>query len=116
MELLPRTGAEGVWLTTTSVVAVTLHVPPNVTVSVYVPEAPVVADGMVGLGNADPKPNGPAQLNVTPVVLSVDVSITVLPEQTGLLLPAVGTAGVESTTAYSVAMPDWHTPSVAITE
>lgn len=57
--LLETTGAEGVWFTTTDVVAAALLHPNSVTVAEYVPLPSVVTDPIVGFCEADVNPFGP---------------------------------------------------------
>jgi len=114
-ELLVRSGALGVWLITTVVVENDLQIP-RTAVTVYVPDAAVVTGEMLGFCNVDANRFGPDQLYPTPSVASVDVSSKVLPEHTGLLLPATGSTGVESTTTAIIDSAEGHPASVAITE
>lgn len=60
--LLVATGAAGIALTTTVVVAVGLVHPFTVTVTVYTPDAAVVTLGMLGSSREDEKLFGPVQL------------------------------------------------------
>ena len=61
-ELLPTVGVAGVVFTTTVVVATALVHPPTVTVKLYVPAIPAVADAMLGSSNAEVYARGPVQL------------------------------------------------------
>ena len=60
--LLPNVGAGGVALTTTAIVACELVQPAADAVTVYVPEAAVVAPTILGFCTPDAKALGPVQL------------------------------------------------------
>jgi hypothetical protein len=71
---------------------------------------------MVGFCSPEVNEFGPTQLKPTPAVPSDEFSRRVLPEHTGELLPAVGTAGRESTSTERSDMAEGHPLSVATTE
>ena len=100
---------------TTVVVENELQIP-KTAVTVYIPEAAVVTGVILGSCKVDVKRFGPDQLNPTPSVASDAVNDKVLPEHTGLLLPATGATGVESTTTAIIERADGHPASDAITE
>ncbi len=101
--LLLAVGVDGIALTV-AVVEPAAEVQPleSVIVTEYVPLAAVVAFGMDGFCCADAKPFGPVQPYVAPRMVGV-LSVNVLPEQIGPLLPAVGVAG---TSTVTVALPE----------
>ena len=92
-ELLDAVGAAGVEFTTTVVVPAALVHPATVTVTEYVPAIASVAPGRVGFCSAEVNPPGPVHEYVAPATAGV-LKLIVLPVQTGLLLLAVGVAGV----------------------
>ena len=76
--------------------------------------AAVVALGIDGLCKADAKPFGPVHAYVAPDTVGV-VRFSVLPAQTGLLLDAVGVAGLALTTTLVVPAGEVHPPTVTFT-
>lgn len=80
-------------MTATATVPIALVQPFTVTVTEYVPVAAGVAPAMDGFCTAEVNPFGPVQEYVAPAT-RFDVRFNVLPSQMGLLLPAVGVAGV----------------------
>ena len=72
--------------------------PLTVTVTLYVPEAAVVAFVIDGFCCDEVKLLGPVQLNVAPATEGVE-SVSVCPAQTGPLFEAVGVAGIAFTVA-----------------
>ena len=112
-ELLPAVGVAGAVFTTTVVVAIALVQPPTVTVKLYVPAIPAVADGRVGSSKAEVNALGPVQLYVAPATV-FDVNKIVEPTQTGELLPAVGVAGAVFTTTVVVAIALVQPPTVTV--
>ena len=95
--LLVAVGALGVRFTVTGVVAGKLLQPATLALTVYVPDAAVVAPGILGFWSVDVKPFGPIQLYVA-FAIKEAVRNIVLPEQTGLVPPATGVAGVACVT------------------
>ena len=95
-------GAAGIGLTTTATVPAALVQPFTVIVTEYVPASAEVAPGMDGFCNAEVNPFGPVQEYVAPAT-KFDVRFSVFPSQIGLLLPAVGVAGVGFTVTVVVA-------------
>jgi hypothetical protein len=93
---LVAVGAAGVGLITTLVVPAALVQPDTVTVTLYVPDIAVVADGRVGFCVELLKDAGPLQLYVAPETAGV-VKLSVVPEQSGELLLTVGVAGIAFT-------------------
>ena len=61
-ELLPATGADGIGLTVTLMVPFGPVHPATVALTVYTPDARVVAPGIVGFCEAEEKLFGPVQL------------------------------------------------------
>ena len=84
-----------------------------VAVTEYVPEAAVVTPAIVGFWEVDVKLFGPVQENVLPAELAV--KLNVFPEQTGVLLPAVGPDGIVYTVAVTAERDDVHPLLVAST-
>jgi len=101
--LLVTVGVAGVVLITTAVVAVALVQPFTVAVTLYVPAIAAVAVGRVGFCVAFVNAEGPVQAYVAPVIADA-VKLIVAPVQTGVLLPAVGAAGMAFTTTAVVAV------------
>jgi hypothetical protein len=66
-----------------------------------VPDAAVVTLDIVGSSEVDVKLFGPVQLYVEPATV-FEVRLKVCPEQTVLLLPTIGVAGVGFTVTESV--------------
>jgi hypothetical protein len=64
-----------------------------VAVATYIPEASVVAPGIVGFCNVDVNELGPAQWYTAPDRLLVAKSSNISPAQIGLLLVTTGAAG-----------------------
>ena len=92
-ELLPATGAAGVWLMVTATVTVASGGHPGTdAVMEYVPVALVETPGMVGSSAVDVKLLGPLQLYIA-LTTVLAVKLKVCPEQTGVLLPAIGAEG-----------------------
>lgn len=112
--LLDAVGVAGVAFTTTAVVPTPEVQPATVTVTLYVPAIATVAAGRVGFCNADVNAAGPVQLYVAPATAGVD-RLMVLPEQTGVLLDAVGVDGVVFITTAVVPVADVHPPTVTVT-
>jgi len=83
-------------LTVTVTDPATLVQPLTVAVTLYCPAAAVVTSAIVGFCNVDVNPFGPVQLYVAPLIVDA-VRFSVDPAQTGLLLPAVGAAGIALT-------------------
>lgn len=100
--LLDGAGAAGIGLTETATVPARLVQPLSVTVTEYVPLAAVVAPTILGFCVDDVNPFGPVQEYVAPTTL-LAFRLSVLPLQIGLLLDAVGAAGVVFTTTVTVA-------------
>ena len=69
---------------------------------------------MLGLATAETKLLGPVQLNVAPPS-PLALRFNVCPAHIGLLLPAVGAAGVPVTTTFVVDGYEGHEFAVAIT-
>jgi hypothetical protein len=113
-ELLDAVGVAGVEFTTTAVVPVADVQPFVVTVTLYVPPIAVVALVMDGFCTDEAKLFGPVQLYVAPATAGVE-RLIVFPEHTGVLLDAVGVAGVEFTTTAVVPTPDVHPLAVTVT-
>ena len=100
---------------TTAAVAPAAEVQPfTVAVTLYVPEAAVVAPEMVGLWRLDTNPLGPVHEYVAPETAGV-VRFRVCPEQIGPLLLAVGAAGMGLTTTVVGAGSEVHPLTVAVT-
>lgn len=113
--MLEAVGAEGVAFTVTATVPVPLVQPLTVTVNEYVPVAAVVADAIVGFCNAELNPLGPVHEYVA-AATAVVVSVSVLPEQIGLLLPGDGVAGIGLTVTAVVPAALVQPPTLAVTE
>jgi hypothetical protein len=113
--LLPTVGAAGVGFTTTVVVLCGLVQPPIEIVSEYVPDAATVTLPIVGSSSAELKLFGPVQLYVPPATV-LEKSVSVLPEQTGVLLLSVGAAGVFPTITETVLCALTHPPTVIVSE
>ena len=99
--LLLAVGVAGIVFTTTVVVPAKLVQPFCVTVTLYVPAIAVVELGRVGFCVELVNVLGPDQLYVAPDTVGV-VKLIVFPEHTGVLLLAVGVAGVVFTTTVVV--------------
>ena len=99
--LLPAVGAAGVGFTTTVTVPPGLVQPLAVALTVYVPASARTALAILGFCNADEKLLGPVHAYVAPAIV-LAVKLIGVPVQTGLLLPAVGAAGVGLTTTTVV--------------
>lgn len=84
----------GVAFTTTGRVVAGDVQPLTVTVTLYVPEAPVVAFRITGFCEELLNPPGPVHVNVPPVTLFADKFID-CPLQIGLFEFAVGAAGAD---------------------
>lgn len=100
--LLLAVGEEGIGLTTTVVVPAIPGQPLIVAVTEYVPAAPAFTLEMEGFCNVDEKLLGPLHEYVAPVTV-LAVRFNVEPAQTGLLLLAVGVAGVGITVTVTLA-------------
>jgi formaldehyde-activating enzyme involved in methanogenesis len=99
--LLLVVGGAGAALTVTLVVAEAEVQPLTVTVTLYAPEAAIMAFGIDGFCSDEVNPLGPVQLYVAPAMVEAE-SCNVLPAQIGPLLLAVGGAGAAFTTAVVV--------------
>jgi hypothetical protein len=106
-----------VGLTTTTVVPGAEGQLPTVAVAItlYVPPSAVVALLIVGFWSVLLKPFGPVHAYVTPAEVVLAVRVTIPPEQTGELLPAVGVTGVSFTVTFTVPAPEVQPFSVAVT-
>jgi len=113
--LLLAVGVAGVGLTTTVTVPAALVQPLTVTVTEYVPASAAIMFALVGFCSADTKAFGPVQLYVAPATVGV-VRVKVVPEQTGLLLPAVGVEGIGLTVTTTIPAALVQPPTVTITE
>ena len=94
--MLPAVGADGTAFTVTVAVAGADGQPFTVAMTVYVPDAAVVADGIDGFCCVDMNPSGPLHEYVAPVMADA-VRFTVAPAQYAPPLPAVGADGVACT-------------------
>ena len=112
-ELLPAVGAAGAVFTTTVVVAIALEQPPTVTVKLYVPAIPAVAEAMLGSSNAEVYARGPVHEYDAPATV-FDVNNIVEPAHTGELLPAVGVPGTAFTATTVVAIALVQPPTVTV--
>jgi hypothetical protein len=99
--LLVAVGVAGTAFTVAVVLAVELVQPFTVTVTEYVPDAAVVAEGIDGFCNDDVKPFGPVHEYVAPPTFDA-VRFNVEPVQTGPLLETVGAPGMAFTVAVVV--------------
>jgi formaldehyde-activating enzyme involved in methanogenesis len=113
-ELLDAVGVAGPGFTTTATVPAADVQPFVVTVTLYVPLAAVVALTSEGFCTEALKLFGPVQLYVAPATAGV-CRFSVLPEQIGELLDAVGVAGVVFTTTAVVPTPEVHPFAVTVT-
>lgn len=113
--LLPGVGAAGTGLTVTTVVPNTLVHPPTLAVTEYVPLAATVAPAIDGFCELDEKLFGPVHEYVAPAT-GVAVRFNVEPAHNGLLLEAVGAAGVALTTTATVPAALVHPLTVIVTE
>jgi hypothetical protein len=112
--LLLAVGVAGTAFTTTVVVPAALVHPFVVTVTLYVPPIATVELGRVGLRIADVNALGPVHAYVAPATVGVD-NVIVLPAHTGVLLLAVGVAGVVFTTTAVVPAKLVQPPTVTVT-
>jgi len=112
--LLDGAGVAGVALITTAVVPNPEVHPFTVTVTLYVPAIATVALVRVGFCKADTNEAGPVHEYVAPATAGVE-RLSVLPEQTGVLLDADGAAGVALTTTAVVPTADVHPFVVTVT-
>ena len=112
--VLVATGVAGSAFTTTAVVPAKLVQPPTVTVTLYVPAIAVVAEGRVGSSNAEVNEAGPVHEYVAPATV-LEVRLIVCPTQSGVLLPAVGVAGIAFTATVVVPGKLVHPPTVIVT-
>jgi len=113
--LLAAVGVAGAALTVATVVPARDVQPATVTVTEYVPEAAVVAAGIVGFCKAEVKALGPVQEYVAPATVGV-VRLSVPPAQIGPLLAAVGVAGAALTVAVVVPAREVQPATVTVTE
>lgn len=104
----------GPFATATVVVPARLVQPPTVTVTLYVPAIAAVADASDGSSVAAVYDEGPVQLYVAPETVFA-VKLIAEPEQTGVLLPAVGVAGSAFTTTVAVPAKLVQPPAVTVT-
>ncbi len=100
--LLPVVGAAGGGLTATTVVPAALVQPKALAVTEYVPASLKVETAIEGLCEVEVKLFGPVHEYVVPV--AVAVRFIVPPKHIGLLLPAIGVAGVGFTVTNCVAV------------
>jgi hypothetical protein len=112
--LLDADGVAGVALTTTAVVPAAEVHPFVVTVTLYVPVAAIVTEPMEGFCADELKLFGPVHEYVAPATAGVE-RLSVLPEHTGVLLDAVGAAGVVLTTTAVVPTAEVHPFVVTVT-
>ena len=112
--LLDAVGVVGVALTTTAVVPKAEVHPFVVTVTLYVPAIANVALGRVGFCTTDANAAGPVHEYVAPATAGVE-RLIVLPVQTGVLLDAVGVAGVALITTAVVPTAEVHPFVVTVT-
>ena len=112
--LLPAVGVAGIGFTVTAVVPATLVQPATVAVTEYVPLAAVVAPLIVGFCVVEEKEFGPVHVYVAPTTF-VAVRFRFDPAQIGLLLEAVGAAGVGFTVTFTVPIALVHPPTVTVT-
>ena len=94
--LLPAEGATGIGFTVAEVSPAGLEQPFSVATTEYVPEAAVVAPTITGSCVPEVKLLGPVHAYVAPPTV-LAVKLRSFPEQNGLLLVAVGAAGVRLT-------------------
>ncbi len=113
--MLAAVGAAGIGLTTTVTVPGSPVHPPTVAVTEYVPLAAVVGLAMVGFCTADENEFGPVHEYDAPAI-ALAVKLSAVPAQTGLLLDAVGAAGVALTVTTVVANVLVHPATVTVTE
>jgi len=113
--LFAAVGVAGTALTVAVVVPARDVQPATVTVTEYVPEAAVVAAGIVGFWREEVKRLGPVQEYVAPATVGV-VKLSVPPVQIGPLLAAVGVAGAALTVAEVVPARDVQPATVTVTE
>ena len=113
-ELLFAVGVAGVVLTTTAVVPMPEVQPLVVTVTLYVPAIAAVALVITGFCTEEEKLFGPVHEYVAPATAAVE-RLIVLPVHTGVLLLAVGVAGVAFTTTAAVPTADVHPFVVTVT-
>ena len=113
--LLDAAGAAGIGLTVTATVPAVPVQPATVAVTEYVPLAATVAPTMLGFCEEDVKPFGPVHEYVAPTIL-LAVRFSVLPAQIGLLLDAVGAAGIPFTVTRTVPAMPVQPATVAVTE
>jgi len=103
--VLLAVGVAGKAFTTTVVVACAETQPFTVAVTVYIPEAATVAAAIDGACEFEVKAFGPVQLYVAPATKPA-FKFKVLPAHTGVLLEAVGVAGVAFTVTAKVPLAD----------
>lgn len=113
--LLPGAGVAGIGLTVTTVVPNVLAHPPTVAVTEYVPLEVTAAPAIEGFCIDELKEFGPVHVYVAPAMLDA-VRFNVDPAQIGLLLEAVGEAGVVLTTTVVVPARLVQPPTVIVTE
>lgn len=112
--LLDGAGVAGVVLTATTVVPTPEVHPLTVVVTLYVPAIATVALVRVGFCAVEAKADGPVHEYVAPATAGVE-RLMVLPVHTGVLLDAVGVAGVVFTTTTVVPTPEVHPFAVTVT-
>ena len=112
--LLDAVGVAGDGFTTTAVVPTPEVHPFVVTVTLYVPAIATVADGRDGFCTDEANDEGPVHEYVAPATAGVE-RLMVLPEHTGVLLDAVGVAGVALTTTAVVPAAEVHPLAVTVT-
>ena len=113
--LLLAAGAAGAGLTVTIVVPAEPVQPAMVAVTEYVPEAATVAAAIVGFCEEEEKLLGPVQEYVAPATV-VAVKFNAVPAQIGLLLLAVGVAGIGFTVTAVVPAGPVQPATIAVTE
>jgi hypothetical protein len=113
--LLPAVGADGGGLTTTAVVPAALVQPKTVAVTEYVPASASTEVAMEGFCEEEVKELGPVHEYVAPPT-RLAVRLIDPPKHIGLLLPAVGVAGVELTVTTTDCEELGQVPVVPITE
>jgi hypothetical protein len=113
--LLDGAGVAGIGFTVTTVVPAALMQPLTETVTEYVPVAAVVAFATDGFCKEEENPFGPVHEYVAPATAGV-VKFNVLPAQIGLLLDAVGVAGMGFTVTLTVPAALVHPATVTVSE
>ena len=113
--LLLADGEAGIVLTVTLVVPAAPTHPKTVAVTEYVPPFTVAIFVIVEFWEEEEYVFGPLQLYVAPEIV-LAVKVNVVPTQTGLLLPAVGAAGIGFTVTLVVPAEPVQPDVVAVTE